>query len=132
MEDYVRCFSDPRTIAGSCADYRSAASIDLVHDDETFAAGRKLECPVLVLWGTQGFVGRGYQSLSVWQEYAIDVRGQALPTGHFLPEEAPDLVTAALRDFLLRLPSGAWTPSTSRTMTPATAPSWCSSTVIPS
>jgi haloacetate dehalogenase len=100
MEDYIRCFSDPRTIAGSCADYRSAASIDLVHDDETFAAGRKLECPVLVLWGSQGFVGRGYHPLSVWQEYAIDARGEALPTGHFLPEEAPPLVTVALRGFL--------------------------------
>jgi haloacetate dehalogenase len=104
MEDYIRCFSDPRAIAGSCADYRSAATIDLVHDDETFAAGRKLECPVLALWGSQGFVGRGYHPLSVWQEYAIDVRGEALPTGHFLPEEAPPLVTAALRAFL-RLPS---------------------------
>jgi haloacetate dehalogenase len=102
MEDYVRCFTDPRTIAGSCADYRSAASIDLVHDDETFAAGQKLECPVLALWGTQAFVGRYYQPLSVWQEYAIDVRGEALPTGHFLPEEAPQLVITALRDFLTR------------------------------
>ena len=100
MEDYIRCFSDPGTIAGSCADYRSAASIDLVHDDETFAAGQKLQCPVLVLWGAQGFVGREYEPLSVWREYAGDVRGEALPTGHFLPEEAPDLVTAALRDFL--------------------------------
>ena len=100
MEDYIRCFSDPGTIAGSCADYRSAASIDLVHDDETFAAGQKLECPVLVLWGAQGFVGREYEPLDVWREYAGDVCGEALPTGHFLPEEAPDLVTAALRDFL--------------------------------
>jgi haloacetate dehalogenase len=100
MEDYIRCFSDPRTIAGSCADYRSAASTDLVHDDEAFSAGQKVECPVLVLWGTQGFVGRGYEPLSVWREYATDVRAEALPTGHFLPEEAPDLVSAALRDFL--------------------------------
>ncbi len=100
MADYIRCFSDPGTIAGSCADYRSAASIDLVHDDESFAAGQKLECPVLVLWGAQGFVGREYEPLSIWREYAGDVCGEALPTGHFLPEEAPDLVTAALRDFL--------------------------------
>jgi haloacetate dehalogenase len=100
MDDYIRCFSDPATIAGSCADYRSAASIDLVHDDETFAAGRRVECPVLVLWGAHGFVGREYEPLAVWREYASDVRGQALPTGHFVPEEAPDLVTAALRDFL--------------------------------
>jgi haloacetate dehalogenase len=99
MEDYIRCFRDPRTIAASCADYRSALSTDLSHDDETFAAGQRIDCPLLVLWGTQGFVGRGYEPLRVWQQYAADVRGQELPTGHFLPEEAPDLVTAALRNF---------------------------------
>ena len=100
MEDYVRCFRDPATIAGSCADYRSAAGIDLVHDEQSFAVGQRVECPVLVLWGTQAFVGRGYEPLSVWREYASDVRGRALPTGHFLPEEAPDMVGAALGEFL--------------------------------
>ena len=53
-----------------------------------------------MLWGAQGFVGRGYQPLSVWQDYAIEIRGEALPAGHFLPEEVPDLVIAALREFL--------------------------------
>ena len=100
MEDYIRCFRDPGTIAGSCGDYRSGASTDLVHDEETFAVGQKIECPVLALWGEQAFVGRGYEPLSVWRQYAVDVRGHALPTGHFLPEEAPDLVSAALRKFL--------------------------------
>ncbi len=100
MEDYIRCFRDQGTIAGSCGDYRSGASTDLVHDEQTFAAGQKIECPVLALWGAQAFVGRGYEPLSVWQQYATDVRGHAVPTGHFLPEEAPDLVSAALRDFL--------------------------------
>ena len=100
MADYIRCFGDPRTIAGSCADYRSGASTDLVHDEETFSAGQKVECPVLALWGAKAFVGRGYEPLRVWREYATDVRGEALPTGHFLPEEAPDLVSTALRDFL--------------------------------
>jgi haloacetate dehalogenase len=100
MDDYIRCFADPRTIAGSCADYRAAASTDLVHDEESLAAGQKIECPVLALWGEQAFVGRGYQPLSVWQQYATDVRGTALPTGHFLPEEAPDQVGADLSEFL--------------------------------
>jgi haloacetate dehalogenase len=100
MEDYIRCFRDPRTVAASCADYRSAVSTDLAHDDETFAAGQRIDCPLLALWGAQGFVGRGYQPLAVWQQYATDVRGQELPTGHFLPEEAPELVIEALRDFL--------------------------------
>jgi haloacetate dehalogenase len=100
MEDYVRCFRDPATIAGSCADYRSASGIDLAHDEQSFAAGQRVECPVLVLWGTQAFVGRGYEPLSVWREYASDVRGRALPTGHFLSEEAPEMVGAALSEFL--------------------------------
>ena len=100
MDDYIRCFADPGTIAGSCADYRAAASTDLIHDEESFAAGQKIDCPVLALWGTQAFVGRAYDPLSVWQQYATEVRGTALPTGHFLPEEAPDLVSAALLDFL--------------------------------
>jgi haloacetate dehalogenase len=100
MHDYVRCFSDPRTVAGSCADYRSALSVDLAHDDETFAAGHKVECPVLVLWGTRGMVGPHYDPVGIWQQYASDVRGHAVPTGHFVPEEAPDLVSSALRDFL--------------------------------
>jgi haloacetate dehalogenase len=99
MEDHIRCFRDPRTTAGSCADYRSAAGIDPAHDEETFAAGQKVECPVLASSGTQSFVGSGFEPLSVWQQYATDVRGNALPVGHFLPEEAPDLVAAALRDF---------------------------------
>ena len=97
MEDYIRCFRDRGTVAASCADWRSGLGIDLVHDDETFTAGQKVECPVLVLWGTQSMAAS--DPLGVWQQYAPDVRGSALPTGHFLPEEAPDLVSAALRDF---------------------------------
>ena len=44
--------------------------------------------------------GPGYDLRGVWQQYAPDVRGHALPTGQFVPEEAPDLVVDALRDFL--------------------------------
>ena len=102
MEDYIRCFRDPATVAASCADYRSAAGIDLAHDEASFVAGQRVECPVLALWGAQAFVGREYEPVRVWQQYATDVRGQELPTGHFLPEEAPDLVNAALRGFLDR------------------------------
>jgi haloacetate dehalogenase len=56
--------------------------------------------PRTLLWGTEAFVGRGYEPLSVWQHYATGVTGTALPTGHFLPEEAPGQVVAALHDFL--------------------------------
>jgi haloacetate dehalogenase len=97
MEDYIRCLRDPRAIAGSCADFRASATTDLVHDEETSAAGQKIECPVLVLWGTQS---TGSDPLGIWQQYAFRVQTKQLPTGHFLPEEAPDLVSGALREFL--------------------------------
>ncbi|ACL25697.1 alpha/beta fold hydrolase [Chloroflexus aggregans] len=100
VAEYLRCFRDPATIAASCADYRAAASIDLTHDDEDVRAGRKVKCPLLVLWGADGFVGRKYNVLEVWRHYAVDVQGHSVPGGHFLPEEAPTETLAALRSFL--------------------------------
>ena len=86
MEGYMRCFRDKGTLAASCADFRSGASTDLAHDDETFAAGHKVECPLLVLWGTQGMVGPGYDPPSIWQQYAADVRGHAVPPATSFPK----------------------------------------------
>lgn len=100
VEEYVRCFSDPDVIRASCEDYRAGASIDLEHDEVDAAAGRRVECPALVLWGAEGFVGRTYDVVGVWKQYAADVRGQALDCGHFPAEEAPEATLAALGDFL--------------------------------
>ena len=52
MAEYLRCFSDPATIHASCEDYRAAAGIDLDHDEADLT--RRLECPVLALWGPEG------------------------------------------------------------------------------
>lgn len=98
MAEYVRCFSSPEAIHASCEDYRAAATIDLVHDDASY--GTPLSCPVLALWGASSFVGRTYDVLEVWRGYASDVRGAALPSDHYLPEEAPTETVAALQAFL--------------------------------
>ncbi|MER2528576.1 MAG: alpha/beta hydrolase [Candidatus Competibacter denitrificans] len=98
VSEYIRCFSNPETIRASCDDYRAAASIDLEHDEASL--GQKIRCPLLVLWGAKGFVHRTYDVLAVWRQYAEQVEGQALDCGHFLPEEQPDDVVAALREFL--------------------------------
>jgi haloacetate dehalogenase len=100
MADYIRCLRDPRAIAAVCADFRASPGADLAHDEQSIAAGQKVQCPVLVLWGTQGPAGPDYDPPAIWQPYAPDVRGVALPTGHFVPEEAPGPVIDALRDFL--------------------------------
>jgi len=96
--EYRRCFSDPATIHATCEDYRAAATIDLVHDEADF--DRKISCPALVLWGANGLVGRKYDVLAVWRERATKVSGKALPGGHWLAEELPELTLAELRQFL--------------------------------
>jgi len=100
VAEYVRCFSTPDAIRASCDDYRAAASIDLQHDHED--AGKKISCPLLVLWGANGFVGRNYDVLALWREKASDVRGLGLPCGHFLPEEVPEVVAGELVRFLVK------------------------------
>ncbi len=100
LAEYERCFADPAMIHASCEDYRAAASIDLEHDDADCAAARKVACPLLVLWGDKGVVNRMFDPLRDWGAVAVDVRGCAVPSGHFLPEEAPEQTLRELRAFL--------------------------------
>ena len=43
----------------------------------------------------------GYpQTHVIWRKVATDVRGRALPCGHYIPEEAPDALLDELLGFL--------------------------------
>src|SRR5215468_6145061 len=91
LAEYMRCFRDPRTIHAICEDYRAAATIDLEMDEADFRAGRKILCPVLLLWGATGGGGRNHDSMRIWPLYAADIKGgKALPCGHYLTDEAPE------------------------------------------
>jgi len=96
--EYVRCFADPQTLHAMCEDYRAGASIDLQHDEADLAT--QLRCPTLVLWGVHGAMHRLFDVLETWRPRAPDARGSALPGGHWLPEECPQEVSAALAEFL--------------------------------
>jgi haloacetate dehalogenase len=98
LAEYIRCFSNVNTIHASCEDYRASASIDLIDEEEDL--DKKITCPLLVLWGSQGIVGRKYNVLEIWRDRAIDVMGKAIDCGHFLPEEAPEETYKALQKFL--------------------------------
>ncbi len=100
VAEYLRHFADPATVHASCEDYRAAASVDLEHDGADAVGGRRVGCPLLALWGAHGFVGSRYDVLEVWRDYAADVRGQAVDSGHFPAEEAPGETVGLLRDFL--------------------------------
>jgi haloacetate dehalogenase len=98
VERYVRAFT-PAAIAGICAEFRAAFHLDRPLDDADRRAGRRIGCPVLVHWGAEeGAMSDG--PLPVWRRWADDVSGGPLPSGHFIPEEAPDELAASLVSFL--------------------------------
>jgi haloacetate dehalogenase len=100
LAEYIRCIKNPATIHAMCEDYRATIGIDLETDTADVAAGRKVDCPVLLLWGASGGVGRYHQPPEVWARYASDIRrARALPCGHYLSEEAPTETAAELQAF---------------------------------
>lgn len=99
--DYLAALREPGTVAAICEDYRAAATIDLAHDRESRAAGLRLGCPLLVLWGRKGRIEAWYDALAIWRAYAAGpVEGGAVESGHYLAEEAPEAVLARLDTFL--------------------------------
>jgi len=98
---YLSYVSDPATMHGMCEDYRAAASIDLEHDRADRDAGRRIACPVNVLWGEFGVVNRCFKPLADWRAVAGDVRGRALPCGHYIPEEVPRELLDEMKAFFV-------------------------------
>jgi len=95
LADYLRCFRRDKVIRATCADYRAGATVDVADDAADREVGRRITCPVLVLWGS----GRS-DLLPVWRRWAEDLGGAQLACGHFLQEEAPQAVLARLLPFL--------------------------------
>lgn len=100
LAEYQRCLALPGAARGICEDYRAAATIDLEHDRADRDAGRRLAMPLLALWGGQGVVGRCFDPLAQWRLVAQDVRGEALPCGHYIAEEAPAALLERVLPFL--------------------------------
>jgi haloacetate dehalogenase len=96
---YERSIARPGTAAAICADYRASAGIDLDHDRADRDAGRRVTQPLRVLWGSEGVVGRCFEPLKLWQAVAQDVSGRAVGSGHYVAEEAPDVVLAEAQTF---------------------------------
>jgi haloacetate dehalogenase len=96
---YLPAFTDPNVIAGMCADYRASFHIDRQMDAADRTQGRKIACPVLVQWGGEE-EAMADGPIRVWERWADAVEGGPLPSGHFIPEEAPDELLASLRAFL--------------------------------
>ncbi|MFE7031171.1 alpha/beta fold hydrolase [Streptomyces sp. NPDC057621] len=83
------------------ADYRASAGIDIEHDRDDRAAGRKLTMPLSVLqqdWGA----ALGYEAAALWGAWAEDLDHSTVSCGHFMAEEAPETIAKALRALIAR------------------------------
>lgn len=97
---YERALALPGAAHANCEDYRASAGIDLDHDRADRDAGRRVTAPLLLLWGAHGVVQRCFDPLAEWRRVAADVRGEALPCGHYIAEEAPALLLERVLPFL--------------------------------
>jgi haloacetate dehalogenase len=96
--EYLRCFKNPKVIEGICEEYRSSEN-DSENDRLDLTNGKRITCPVLVLWSKEGFTTSFGDPLKIWKNWADDLRGSALSCGHFLMEEAPDAVFNEMFNF---------------------------------
>lgn len=99
LAEYERCAMIAGTEQGICGDYRASAGIDLEHDQADVDAGRKLAMPLRVLWGEHGAVGRNFDVPALWRAAATEFSGRSLPCGHYIAEEAPELLLAEANAF---------------------------------
>lgn len=101
VESYVEQIGDKECAAGMCDDYRAAASVDLDESKEDVEKGRKIRCPLRVLWGKKGVIEAQFDALKEWREVAEEglVDGESVNSGHYIPEEIPDIVLKNIEEF---------------------------------
>lgn len=108
LADYHAAIRNPEMIRGMCEDYRAAATIDFEHDRASRAAGQRITCPLLILWGAKGKIGTWYNPIATWSRYADGpLQGHEVASGHYLAEESPAEVIRHFQDFFTSSPSPA-------------------------
>jgi haloacetate dehalogenase len=100
--DYRQAILDPETVWAMCEDYRAGLTIDRANDEADRAAGRKITCPMLLLWSEHDDLVELFgDPLAIWREWADDVRADSIDSGHHMAEEAPVELAEKLRRFLV-------------------------------
>lgn len=93
-------------VRASCEDYAAAAGVDLERQAEDQEAGRKIDVPVLLIFSAAQ-LGARFDVEGIWRKDWVKegVEVEALPVGdgigHYVPEEAPDVVGERLLGWLM-------------------------------
>ena len=101
LELYLEMAARPASVTTMCECFRAGITCDLVDDRASRDRGDRIDCPTLVIWGENGVIGRHYDIPGIWRQWASNPEFLPVPSGHFVPEEAPDAVFDRLRPFLL-------------------------------
>jgi pimeloyl-ACP methyl ester carboxylesterase len=91
---YGGFFEDENVIRASCEDYKHGATTDVVEQEKDQKEGRKIEVPVLLLYG-KDFIGKRFDFSKAWAGWVkegvqITDHGLEGGIGHFGAEEAPE------------------------------------------
>jgi haloacetate dehalogenase len=102
LKAYLAQLTDAECVHSMCEDYRAAATVDLEEAKEDKKLGRKIKCPVRVLWGKQGAVGKCFDPLAEWRAVSEgSVEGEVVDSGHYIAEVVPDVVLQHASEFFV-------------------------------
>ena len=91
---------DPDVVRAMLEDYRAGLTIDRRDEQRDRDAGNRIRCPALVLWSTRDDLEDLYgDPVRIWRDWADDVHGHGIDSGHHMAEQAPHELTAALDSF---------------------------------
>ena len=103
-EEYVSVLEREEAVHAMCDDYRASESLDLEEAREDLSSGKRIKCPIRVLWGKFGVIEKCFDALAEWRSVAesgVDVSGHGVSCGHYIPEEAPDTVVENIKEFFI-------------------------------
>jgi haloacetate dehalogenase len=107
LDEYVRAFRNPDAVRAICEEYRAGDTLDIEHDRQDRASGRRITCPLLTVWVRGGFASQFGDPLSIWRKWADRVQGEAVSGGHFIMEESPNETGRILESFLVETAKSA-------------------------
>lgn len=91
---------NPEVVRAMLEDYRAGLTIDRRHEQADRDAGTRVRCPALVLWSLGDDLADLYgDPVEIWRDWADDVRGRGIDSGHHMAEEAAQDLAGALAGF---------------------------------
>lgn len=99
---YVSVLEQPEAVSAMCEDYRASSTIDMEEARQDIADGKLIQNPLMVFWGKHGIIEKCFDAIREWQAVShSEVVGNAIECGHYIPEEAPDVVVDAIKKFFV-------------------------------